>query len=62
MLGISPANLCDIEKGRKGISLTKAAEIARVLGYPEEVLVGIVIADEIAAAGLDYRVQLIPAA
>ncbi len=34
-LGISRSHLCDIEKGRKNLSLRRAAQFARVLGYSE---------------------------
>ena len=38
-LGISRANLCDIEKGRKIPSPARSARIAKKLKVPEKVLV-----------------------
>jgi transcriptional regulator with XRE-family HTH domain len=34
-LGVSRQNLCDIEKGRKGVSPERAARWAQLLGYPD---------------------------
>ena len=56
-LGISPANLCDIEKGRQIVSPKKAAEIAKKIGYSEAVLVELVINEQLAAEGLKLRVK-----
>jgi transcriptional regulator with XRE-family HTH domain len=56
-LGISAANLCDIEKGRQIVSARKAAEIARKIGYSETVLVELVINEQLAADGLKMRVR-----
>ena len=61
-LGISRANLCDIEMGRKGVSPEKAAEIAKLLGYSVNVLVEMSIEESLAAAGLKFSVSLKPAA
>ena len=44
ILGISRQNLCDIEKKRKGVSPERAANFARILGYPETVFVMLGIA------------------
>jgi DNA-binding XRE family transcriptional regulator len=58
-LGVSRANLCDIEKGRrKGVSLERAAKWARLLGYPESQFVALALQAEIDAAGLKYSVAL----
>lgn len=61
-LGISRANLCDIEKGRKGVSVEKAIEIAKKLGYSENVLVEMALQEQVNAAGLKREVSLKPAA
>ena len=34
ILGISSSHLCNIEKGRKGVSPTRAEDFAEALGYP----------------------------
>jgi transcriptional regulator with XRE-family HTH domain len=61
-LGMSVANLCDIEKGRKGVSPEKAEQIARAIGVPPALLVRLSIEDTLRAAGLKYKVDLKPAA
>ena len=57
-LSISRSNLCDIEHGRKGVSLPRAAKWARVLGYPEQQFVALALQAEIDAAGLKYHVEI----
>jgi transcriptional regulator with XRE-family HTH domain len=61
-IGISVANLCDIEKGRKGVSPEKAESIAEVLGYSPSVLVKLAIQEQLSAKGLLYDVEVKPAA
>jgi transcriptional regulator with XRE-family HTH domain len=56
-IGISAANLCDIEKGRQLVSPKKAAEIAKKIGYSETVLVELVINEQLAIDGLKLRVK-----
>ena len=58
VLDISPANLCDIEKGRKGIGLYKATEIAKRIGYSPTVLVEMALQELLADEGLEYTVQV----
>jgi transcriptional regulator with XRE-family HTH domain len=57
-LKMSAANLCDVEKGRKGMSPLKAQEIAKILGYSPTVLVRLAIEDQLDAAGLSYSVEV----
>jgi transcriptional regulator with XRE-family HTH domain len=57
-LGISPANLCDIEKGRKGLSIYKASEIAKIIGYSPTVLVQLALQELVTSSGLKYTVEL----
>ena len=57
-LGISSANLCDIEKGRKGVSIYKAAEIGQILGYPPTVLVQLALQELVNTLGLNCAVEL----
>ncbi len=57
-LGVSKSHLCDVEKGRKTVSPERAAKWARILGYPESVLVRLAIQAELDAAGLKYRVEI----
>jgi transcriptional regulator with XRE-family HTH domain len=62
LIGMSVANLCDIEKGRKGVSPEKAEQIAKALGVPEALLIRLSIEESLRAAGLKYRVEIKPAA
>lgn len=62
LVGMSVANLCDIEKGRKGVSPEKAEQIAKAIGVPQELLIRLSIEESLRAAGLKYRVQIKPAA
>ena len=57
-LGISKSHLCDVEKGRKTVSPERAAKWARILGYPESVMVRLAIQGGLDAAGLKYRVEI----
>jgi transcriptional regulator with XRE-family HTH domain len=57
-LGVSRQNLCDIEKGRKGVSPERAARWARLLGCPEPQWVRFALQAELDAAGLKYRVEI----
>ena len=57
-LGVSKSHLCDVEKGRKTVSSERAAKWARILGYPESVLVRLALQGELDEAGLKYRVDI----
>lgn len=56
--GISKANLCDIEKGRKLVSVERAAKFAKVLGVSEAVLVQLAIQDQLRDAKLRFTVEV----
>lgn len=58
LVGLSIANLCDIEKGRKGVSPEKAEQIAQAIGVPPELLIRLSIEEGLKAAGLKYRVEV----
>jgi transcriptional regulator with XRE-family HTH domain len=62
LTGLSIANLCDIEKGRKGISPEKAEQIAIAIGVPPALLVRLSIEESLRSAGLSYKVDIKPAA
>jgi transcriptional regulator with XRE-family HTH domain len=62
LTSLSVANLCDIEKGRKGVSPEKAEQIAKVIGVPPALLVRLSIEESLRAAGLNYKVEIKPAA
>lgn len=58
ILGISRSHLCDIEKGRKSVSVAKAAEYAETLGYSKEQFVRLALQDEVHRAGLKMNVSV----
>ncbi len=62
LIGLSTANLCDIEKGRKGVSPEKAEHIAKALKIPPALLVKLSIEESLLSAGLKYQVEIKPAA
>lgn len=58
ILGITPASLCDLERGRRIPSVKRAAGIARSIGMPEKTWVKLAIQDMLRAADLDYTVSV----
>ncbi len=57
-LGVSRGHLCDIEKGRRGVSVERAARWARELGQHEGQFVELALQAEVLAAGLSFKVQV----
>jgi transcriptional regulator with XRE-family HTH domain len=57
-LGISKANLCDIEKGRKLVSVERAARFAKLLGVPDTILVQLALQDQLRQAKLKLKVEV----
>jgi transcriptional regulator with XRE-family HTH domain len=57
-LNISRANLCDLEKGRKQLSLARAARIAKRMHLPIELVAQLALQDALRAAKLPYKVNL----
>lgn len=57
-LGVTRQKLNDIEKGRRHVSLERAARLARELGYLEEQFVELALQDQIGQAGLRLRVRV----
>jgi transcriptional regulator with XRE-family HTH domain len=57
-LGIARANLCDIEKGRRSVTVKRAAQFARVLGYSVNQFVAVAVEDQLRKAGLKVQVRL----
>lgn len=58
LLGITPASLCDMEKGRKIPSPTRAAKIAKKLGMLEISWVQMAIQDQLRKENLHFEVSL----
>lgn len=57
-LGISRSHLCDIEKGRKTVSLIRAVEFASVLGYSRDQFARLALQAQVNEAGLSYKVYI----
>lgn len=57
-LHMSPANLCDLEKGRKIPSPLRASKIAKRLGMAEAFLIQIALQDALRQEKLDFKVSV----
>lgn len=57
-LEISSSHLCDIEKGRKTVSASRAARFAQILGRSEAQFVRLALQDEIERSGLKLKVSI----
>jgi transcriptional regulator with XRE-family HTH domain len=57
-LGVSRQYLCDVEKGRRAVSLERASQWARLLGYHEGQWVQLALQQELDSAGLKFRVSV----
>lgn len=57
-LGLSVQNLCDLEKGRRIPSATRATKIAKKLHLPEIPMIRLAIRDSLFSQGLEIEVIL----
>jgi transcriptional regulator with XRE-family HTH domain len=57
-LGISRSHLCDIEKGRKAVSLDRAIVFAEILGYSKDQFTCLALQSQVKEAGLPYLVRI----
>jgi transcriptional regulator with XRE-family HTH domain len=57
-IGISSANLCDLEQGRRIPSPDRARRIARKLGLPEKGIIALAMEDILFREGMKYSVEL----
>lgn len=57
-LKISPAHLCDIEKGRKRIAPERAARFAQILGYSPQQFVRFALQGLLDEAGLKMKIDV----
>ncbi|MCP4116901.1 MAG: helix-turn-helix transcriptional regulator [Desulfobacteraceae bacterium] len=58
MLGISAQSLCDIEKGRKIPTVTRAAKIANQINEPEKTWIRLALQDMLRKGNLNYTVSI----
>ncbi len=57
-LGLSASNLCDLEKGRKLPSPSRAVKIAKKLGVSETLLVQLALQDLLRREKLKFKVSV----
>ncbi|HUB28030.1 MAG TPA: helix-turn-helix transcriptional regulator [Tepidisphaeraceae bacterium] len=57
-LGVSRQYLCDVEKGRRLVSVQQAARFAKAFGHPPLVLVRLALQDAVRASGLKVKVSV----
>lgn len=57
-LKISQQDLCDIEKGRKNVSVERAVQFAELLNDSPEVFVEYVIQDQLYRVGLNCKIRV----
>ena len=57
-LSISATHLCDIEKGRKAVSVERAVKFAKILGYSKEQFVRLALQDQVDLSGIKLRVDV----
>ena len=57
-LCVSKAHLCDLEKGRRTVSATRAAKFAKLLGYSPERFVKLVFQEELDREKIGLVVEL----
>lgn len=58
ILGISASHLCDIEKGRKAISPSRAVHFAKVLKMSQTQFVRLALQDELNRSGIKLKVHV----
>jgi DNA-binding XRE family transcriptional regulator len=57
-LGLSRANICDIEKGRHLVSTELAMKVARKAGLSEKMALQACLQDQVRKAGSDAKVKV----
>jgi len=57
-MAISRAHLCDIENGRRSVSVDRAAKFAKVLGYSVTQFVAQAVEDQLLKNGIKVKVYL----
>jgi len=57
-LHVTRAYLCDIERGRRGVSVERAAAWAKALGYHPKQFVQLALQEQVDAAGLRLHVDV----
>jgi transcriptional regulator with XRE-family HTH domain len=55
---ISRAVLCDIEKGRRSVSVERAKSFAEVLGYSVTQFVAVAVEEQLRKSGINVKIHL----
>lgn len=58
ILGVSKQDLCNIEKGRKIVSVERAKNFAESLGMPPRVFAKYALQDQLTLAGIEGEVEI----
>lgn len=59
IIGITPSSLCDLEKGRKIPSPSRAFNIANSLGVSENLWVEVALQDQLNDQGIQLKVSVV---
>jgi DNA-binding XRE family transcriptional regulator len=57
-IGLSRANICDIEKSRQFVSVELALKVAHNVGLPEKAALQACLQDQVRRAGSDAKVKV----
>lgn len=55
---ISKAHLCDIEKGRRAVTLSRAIQFAKILGYSPTQFAALALEDQAREVGLKFKITV----
>jgi transcriptional regulator with XRE-family HTH domain len=55
---VSKGLICDIEKGRRDANIELASKLAKIMGYPPESFISILLEEQIKKAKLHFKVTL----
>lgn len=58
LLGISRQYLCDVERGRRAVSVEAAANFANKLGHSPKQFIRLALQDELDRCGIHYDIEL----
>lgn len=59
---VSKGLICDIEKGRRDATIELASKLAKIMGYPPETFISVLLEEQIKKAKLNFKVTLEKAA
>lgn len=59
---VSKGLICDIEKGRRDASIELVIKLSKIMGYPPETFISVLLEEQIRRAKLNFKVILEKAA